>query len=123
MFESIVALLWTLVAVVAVLYLTFRVSRSLAAGATKLGNSRYMKVVDRIVMGPDRMLLIVSIAEKHYLVSSTASGISLLKELSSEEMEQAQKFESLSESGLPGGVKSFQSILQNMLPGKNHQKN
>lgn len=122
MFETIWTLFGTLIAVVAVIYLSYRFSRYLASGATKMGNSRYMKTIDRIVLGPDRMLLIVEIGGMCYLVGSTASGISLLKELSAEEMEAARQFELSGKDNPAGGMKSFQSVLQAMMPGKNQEK-
>lgn len=122
MIETIMTLIGAVLAVLAVLYLSWRFSRYLAAGATKMGNSRYMKTVDRIVLGPDRMLLIVSIGDKYYLLGSNANSINLLKELSEEEMQVARQMEEPVGDPLADGFKSFHSVLQTMMPGKNQQK-
>ena len=91
--EGIIPLILALVAVAAVLYLSYLFSRYLAVGAAKVNKSKYVKIVDRVVLGQDRMMLITMIGEKYYLIGSTAQSIQILTELDSEEMTAMQHSE------------------------------
>jgi len=100
-----------LVAVAAVLYLSYLFSRYLAVGAAKVNRSRYVKIIDRVVLGQDRMMLIVLIGEKYYLMGSTSQSIQILAELDSEDIAAAppEKF---------GDGGDFKSTLKGMLSRK-----
>jgi len=79
--DGVLTLVVALAAVAAVLYLSYIFSRYLAAGAAKINRSKYVKIIDRVVLGQDRMMLIVMIGEKYYLVGSTSQSIQILTEL------------------------------------------
>lgn len=68
-------------AVGVILYLSYLFSRYLAVGAAKINKSKYIKIVDRVVLGQDRMILIAMIGEKYYLIGSSAQSIHILTEL------------------------------------------
>ena len=55
----------------------------------KPGGSR-MKVLDRAALGKDQALLVVQAGERYLLLSSTATGVTLLAELTREEGEAWQ---------------------------------
>ena len=97
-----------ILAVGAVLYLTYIFSRHLAAGASKAGRSTNIKVVDRVVLGQDRMLLIIKIGEKHYLIGSSTQSINILKELDDKDI----KSTAAPEVGMP-----FKDALRSVLSG------
>jgi len=76
-----VSVVLVLAAMAAVLYLSYLFSRYLAVGASKINKSKYVKIIDRVVLGQDRMILIAMIGEKYYLIGSTAQSIQILAEL------------------------------------------
>lgn len=49
--------------------------------------SSCMKVIDRVIIGQDKSLMIVQIGERYCLIGVAQSGIQLLMELSKEEVE------------------------------------
>ena len=109
--QNIVPLVLALVAVGAVLYLSYLFSRYLAVGTAKINKSKYIKIVDRAVLGQDKMLLIVRIGEKNYLISSSAQSIQILTELDHLQAELS-RMDNLTESG------GFQAALQTLLSKK-----
>ena len=44
-------------------------------------SSRYMNVVDKLMLGQNNFIAIVEISNKYYLIGITEKGISILKEL------------------------------------------
>jgi len=112
--EGIWALLLALLAVGVVLYLCYLFSRYLAAGATKITKSKYIKVVDRVVLGQDKLLFIAQIGEKYYLIGSSSNSVHILTELDSDCVrDNSPQADRLSPDG--GG---FQSILNSFLTKK-----
>lgn len=49
-------------------------------------NSRNIKVLDRMMLGQDKSLLIVQVGQKYCLIGVAQSGIQLLKELDESEI-------------------------------------
>ena len=87
--EGLLPVILVLAAMVAVLYLSYLFSRYLAVGASKINKSKYIKVIDRVVLGQDRMILIATIGEKYYLIGSTAQSIQILAELDDKDITEA----------------------------------
>lgn len=80
-----------LFAVGVVLYLSYLFSRYLAVGAAKISKSKYIKIIDRVVLGQDRLLLIAMIGDKHYLIGSSAQSIQILTEIEGTDMFEHSK--------------------------------
>ena len=85
--SNVLPLALALAAVGAVLYLSYAVSRKLAMGAAKISRSKNIKIVDRVVLGQDKMLLIAKVGGKHYLIGSSAQSVQILTELEGSEVE------------------------------------
>ena len=98
-----------LVAVGAVLYLSYLFSRYLAVGAAKINKSKYVKIIDRVVLGQDRMILITMIGDKYYLIGSTAQSIQILTELNETDISKMQQDEKTA------GSVDFKSTLKGIL--------
>ena len=113
MLGNLLPLLGALLAVAAVIYLSYLISRYIAMGTARMSSAKYMKTVDRVVLGQDRMLLIVMVGGKYYLIGASAQNINVLKELSPEEMIPVQP-----EGENGGAMKSFQSTLKTMITKK-----
>ena len=110
--DGIITLVVALIAVGVVLYLCYLFSRHLASGAAKINKSKYINIVDRVILGQDKMILIALIGEKYYLIGSSAQSIQILKELD----EEAAAEISYSERNINNG--DFKSLLKGMLPKK-----
>jgi len=110
--DGIIALILALAAVGAVLYLSYLFSRYLAVGAAKVNKSKYVKIIDRVVLGQDRMMLITMIGEKYFLIGSTAQSIQILTELDGEDIAAMQYSENLAGNG------AFKNTLKGLLSKK-----
>ena len=102
-------LIIALAAVGVVLYLSYLFSRYLAIGAAKISKSKFIKVVDRVVLGQDRLLLIATIGGRSYLIGASAHSIQLLTELENNEMFDDNTPEKTSDFG------AFKNVLKGRL--------
>lgn len=84
--RALIPMLIALVAVFAVIYLSYVFSKYLAVGAGKISGARYMRIVDRLMLGQDKMVAIVQIGTTYYVAGVTADNIQLLKELEGEDL-------------------------------------
>lgn len=109
MIESFFTLLGALLLVVIIIFLSYFASKSLAKGATKLGGAKHMNVIDRIVVGQDRALLIVQIGSNYYLIGSSDQNISLLKELNPDDLIFLSEGGNQEQSGFK---ESFRTVLK-----------
>lgn len=66
---------------VLILLLAYACSRYLGKTWQHSSAARYMEVIDQLAVGQDRLLLIVKINDKNYLMSSSSQGVSILTEL------------------------------------------
>lgn len=57
----------------------------LTGGAFMPAGQRQMKVLERLPVGKDQALLVIQLADRYFLISSSPSGSSLLAELTEEE--------------------------------------
>ncbi|MHC1724178.1 MAG: flagellar biosynthetic protein FliO [Aminipila sp.] len=87
---TIIPLILALLAVVAVIYLSYIFSKYVALGASKMSGTRYMRVVDRMMLGQDKMMMIVQIGDSYYLTGVTSQNVQIIKELSGEELIEMQ---------------------------------
>lgn len=66
---------------VLILLLAYACSKYLGKTWHRSSTARFMEVIDQLAVGQDRLLLIVRIEKKYYLMSSSSQGVSFLKEL------------------------------------------
>nr|WP_300090048.1 flagellar biosynthetic protein FliO [Sedimentibacter sp.] len=64
-----------------VLFLTYYGTRWISSKTNLASRSRYMNIVDRIVIGQNKYLAIAEITNKYYLLSITERDVNILKEL------------------------------------------
>ena len=74
--------------VIGVLILAYLSSKYIGKMNLKQANSKHMQIIERVFINQDKTLMIVKIFQKYYVVSSTNQSISLLFELSLEEVEE-----------------------------------
>lgn len=114
---TIIPLLLALLAVVAVIYLSYIFSKYLALGASKMNGAKYMRVVDRMMLGQDKMMMIVQIGDSYYLTGVTSQNVQIIKELSGEELIEME----VSSQSMPlQQVTSFKSALQKYMKKKDN---
>ncbi len=61
--------------------LTYYGTRWISAKTNLASRSRYMNIVDRIVIGQNKYLAIAEITNKYYLLSITEKDVNIIKEL------------------------------------------
>lgn len=84
---SVIPLVLTLLAVVFVIYLSYLFSRYIAGGrGLGMGKTKYMKIIDRIVVGQDKYAAIIQIGSKYFLMSVTTNDVKIMKELSDSDL-------------------------------------
>ena len=111
-FDGVLPLFIALLAVGVILYLSYLFSRHLASGAAKINKSKYIKIVDRVILGQDKMILIALIGEKYYLIGSSTQSIQILTELDDDATAE------ISYSERNNDETSFKNVLKGMLPKK-----
>lgn len=80
----------------------------MAVGAIKLNQSKHMKMIDRMVLGQDKMIAIVQIGKKFFLIGVASSNIQMITQLSEEELIFCEK----EETQLPSNFKEIFSKLK-----------
>ena len=96
MIEQIGSALFMLLIFILILYGSYICTKKVAKLSYKGGQSRYMKLEDRLVLGQEKYLAIVLVGEKHYLIGVTGSKISVLSEINEDEL-----------SEIPADIKGF----------------
>ena len=79
--SDVLPLLGSILAVVAVLFLTYFASKYIAKKMPATSNGKSIKVIERMALAQDKFIAIVSIDSKFYLIGVSTNNISLLKEL------------------------------------------
>ncbi len=87
MIEAIISGIGSLIVVALIMYLAYFVSKNIGKVPFMKNSTSNMQVIDRIMLGQDRSLLIVKIAGNYFLVSSSQNSISILKELNEEDLD------------------------------------
>ncbi|MGP1570044.1 MAG: flagellar biosynthetic protein FliO [Eubacteriales bacterium] len=111
-------MLIALIAVFAVIYLSYVFSKYLAVGATKMSGARYMRIVDRLMLGQDKMVAIVQIGTTYYVAGVTSQNIELLKELEGEDLIEMSPTQDGTKSPFSG---SFQTALSKYMVKKENK--
>ena len=110
-FQMIMALL----GVLALVFLLFWSMQKLNKRIT-LSDSRNMKVLERINLGPDKMLLLVSICGKCMVLGVTNGRVEKVHEL--EETEEQLMEKQKQEDGNPTFKESFKTVFKDMINKK-----
>lgn len=91
------SMLVTLLILLGILYLAFRVSKYLGTVAIKQSQSKYIKVIDMMALGQDKAISIAQIGNKYFVLGITSGGINNLAELSEDNIQEfeVEKLETL----------------------------
>lgn len=109
-------MIMALLGVLALVFLLFWAMKKLNKRVT-LSDSRNMKILERINLGPDKMLLLVSICGKCMVLGVTNGRVEKVHELEETE-EQLLEKQRQPENGNPSFGESFKTVLKNMMNKK-----
>ncbi len=101
-------MIMALIGVLALIFLMFWIMKKFNA-RTVLSDSRNMKILERINLGPDKMLLLVSVCGKCMVLGVTTNHAEKICDLEQTEQELMAK---MAEN--PTFTESFKTILGNM---------
>ena len=101
--EDVLPLIGSLIAIVAVLYLSYHFSRFMATKVNDMGNKGSIKIWERVALGQDKGLAVAELCGKYYLLGISNNGVSLLMEMPEYTPPQPQKMM---------GDKSFNEALK-----------
>lgn len=94
--KEIFSLITALIGIIFVLFLTYYLTKWFSVRTSNIFKSKYINIVDKIVLGQNKCLAIVEISGKYYLLSITDSSINIIKELEEFEPTSAENTDSLS---------------------------
>ncbi|NCC86327.1 MAG: hypothetical protein EOM05_00465 [Clostridia bacterium] len=101
--DDVLPLIGSLIAIVAVLYLSYRFSKFMGAKVNDMGNKGSIKILERVALGQDKGLAVAELCGKYYLLGISNNGVTLLMEMPEYTPPQPQQ--------MMGG-KSFNEVLK-----------
>lgn len=81
-----IAAIVTFVLAAGIIYLSYICSKYLGKGLAKTGSSQYMRLVDQMAVGQNRVLEIVQVGGRYLLLGVSQDKIETLAELSEEDL-------------------------------------
>ncbi len=106
---SIISLASVLILTVLILYLSHLFTKSLGNGIGMKQGGTCMQMLDRLPLGQDKAVAVIRLGDRYYLIGIASSQITLLAELSEEEVPK----ETVVSSSFGGeGYENFKSILK-----------
>jgi flagellar protein FliO/FliZ len=110
--KDILPLVFTLFAVILILYLSYVFTKFIGKRSIKYGGSSNMKIVDRLSITQDKSIVILKAGGKFYLLAVSPSDIKLITEL--EEFDE-NSLAVINDSNIQGNL-DFKSILNQIFP-------
>lgn len=109
--NSVISLASVLILTVLILYLSYLFTKSLGKGIGLKRGGTYMQMLDRLPFGQDKSVAIVRTGSHYYLIGIASSQITLLAELSEEDIKKEESVLPPA-SGTGAGYENFKSILK-----------
>lgn len=81
-FQDVLPLFFSVIAIIVILYLSYKFSKYLARRVNVATSSNNIKVLERAALGQDKGLAVIEICEKYYLIGFANNSIEILQELS-----------------------------------------
>lgn len=81
----------TLCLVVAILYMSYRASKWIGSGMRMTKRMGYIKILDQTAVAQDKSIAVISAGKRHFLIGIASSRISVLSELSEEDLTVPQE--------------------------------
>lgn len=106
----------TLILVVFIIFLSYAASKYIADKANGMMNTKYMKIVDKMPLGPDKSIIITQIGDKYFLIGIASANISILKELDKDDI--ISFIDDDNNNNIQKFAGSFKNILSNVMKDK-----
>ena len=106
--SDVLPLVFALIAIAAVLYLCYLLSRFLAKKANTAANTANIRILERVALAPDKGLAIARICGRCYLIGFSSDRIEILKEIDETELSSSE----------PGNGRNFVDVLNAALKGR-----
>ena len=84
MLIDVLTLVLSLGIVIGLIYLTYWLSQKANLPRMNVSQSKYMQIMDRIMVGRDRSIVIVKVQQQFYLLSISEQGVKLIDKLDSD---------------------------------------
>lgn len=88
--SDILPLIFSLLAIVVVLYLCYAFSKFIAKKVNNVSDSNNIKVLERVAIAQDKGLAIIEICGKYYLIGFANNNIEILREVEQEDLKFPQ---------------------------------
>lgn len=111
-FEQIVTLLGTLILIGLILVASYWCTKRLGTLTNIRHQSKYIKIVDQLVLGQNKSMVITKIGEKYFLISLVTDRIEILTELREEDLIEYEKNQT------PIPALDFREVLKRIKSGK-----
>ncbi|OCN03154.1 hypothetical protein A7X67_13570 [Clostridium sp. W14A] len=106
--SDVLPLIFSILAIAAVLYLCYLLSRYLAKKANSIANTANIQILERVALAQDKGLAIAKICGRCYLIGFSSDRIELLKEIDEAEIRSPE----------PGAGRNFVDALNAALKGR-----
>ena len=108
--SDILPLLFALVAIAAILYLCYLLSRFVAKKANSAANTANIRILERVALAQDKGLAIARICGRCYLIGFSTDKIEILKEIDETELRSSES--------ASGAGRNFVDALNTALKGR-----
>lgn len=107
--KGFVSLFFVLILFVLVLFLAYHATKFLGKRfSMSSAGTRYIKVLDRVVVGQDRVILLLQVGGKTMLVGMTQQGVAKLSDIDEEDLVELS-----TDAGHPAFSDTLKDILKN----------
>ena len=113
--ETVLQMIFTLIVIVVVLYLTYILSKWVAVKFSGITKGKYLKVIDSISIGKDKQLVIVELSGKILTLGVTAQNVNILSSLEAEELKEIETTTVNTETDFKSIL--MQSLKNNIITG------
>lgn len=79
--KDIFSLVLSIIGIILVLFLTYYSTKWLSTKSNFAMKSKYINIVDKVMLGQNKYMAIAEICNKYYLISITEKDIKIIKEL------------------------------------------
>lgn len=109
--------------IILILFGAYIATRWYATKVKGMTNGKHIKVVDRVILGKDKGIIIVQVGQKVYMMSEGTNGLTILNEMEEHDLgvvepqEGPTSFKDIIQTylGLPMGEDTAQNSLNNLL--------
>ena len=89
-FSDVLPLIFSLLAIVLVLYLCYVFSKYIARKVNHVSSLNNIQILERVALAQDKGLAVIQVCEKYYLIGFANNNIEILKELDGENLKVPQ---------------------------------